>query len=333
MPFDDIIGHGNLLAILGQAVARDRVPQSLLFAGPDGVGKRAVALALAQALNCPIRHRKGGTDACGRCPTCARIAAGRHSDVVLLDKGDEASIKIKPLRERVLEVVGYRPFEARYRVFIIDPADALTKETQDALLKTLEEPPSAAIIILISAHPDTLLPTVLSRCRRLRFGPLADADVMRVLVETLGVESGQARVLAAAAGGSPARAMAEDSGALAADREAALGLLAAAGSSAVAARLSASAALARHGSRRRDREALSQRLAFVASLLRDLGLLASGRGEGLANADLTAALDDLRRAFPIERASEGFAAVARARLALDRNASPKIVADWLAVNL
>ena len=87
------------------------MPQSLLFAGPEGVGKHAVAIALAQALNCPVRRRSIGDDGCGTCPTCRRIARGQHSDVVELDHGDEASIKIRALRERVLDVVGYRPFE------------------------------------------------------------------------------------------------------------------------------------------------------------------------------------------------------------------------------
>ena len=332
MPFADLLGHANVLALLRQAVARDRVPQSLLFAGPEGVGKRAAAVALAQAVNCPVRRAEGGDDGCGRCPTCERIAAGRHSDVVLLGKGDDASIKIQPLRDRVLSVVGYRPFEARYRVFVIDPADEMGLEAQDALLKTLEEPPSAAILILVSAAPDTLRPTVQSRCRRLRFGPLPEADVARVL-ERLGVEAGDASALAAIAGGSPARALAEDRGDLDADRQAALDLLAAAGAGPLGGRLKAAAALAKHGTKRRDREALAHRLAFLASLLRDLERLAADREDGLANADLSVPLARLQHAFPADRADDAFAAVTRARQALDRNASPKIVADWLAVTV
>ena len=107
MPFSTIIGHAPVVDLLRRAVARGRVPQSLLFAGPEGVGKRAVALALAQAVNCP-RGQEG--DACGTCPTCVRIARGQHSDVAVVDKGDEASIKIKAVRTRILETVHYRPF-------------------------------------------------------------------------------------------------------------------------------------------------------------------------------------------------------------------------------
>src|SRR5262245_58297198 len=134
MPFASIFGHAHVLALLRQAVSRGTVPQSLIFAGPDGVGKRAIAIALALAVNCP--RRKDG-DACGECPTCQRIARGQHSDVTLLDQGDEPSIKIRMVRDRILDTIGYRPFEASRRVYVIDPADAMTNEAQDALLKKI----------------------------------------------------------------------------------------------------------------------------------------------------------------------------------------------------
>jgi DNA polymerase-3 subunit delta' len=309
------------------------VPQSLLFAGPEGVGKGTVALALAQALNCPVRREKGADDACGTCAACRRIAAGTHSDVLVLDTGGEASIKIRALRERVLDVIGYRPFEAARRVFIIDPADALGPEAQDALLKTLEEPPPSANLILVSAYPDTLHATIRSRCRRLRFGPLTDEDVFRVLTERAGIDAARARALAAVAGGSPGRALAGEAGELDDDRDAALAVLAAARGRAVAPRLRAAAALAQHGSKRRDREALDTRLAALASLLRDVGVIASRGQAPLANADLADTLADLARAFDLPRVSTAFDAIVRAQDALERNAGPKIVADWVAVTI
>lgn len=333
MPFADITGHPLVLDLLRQAVRRGRMPQSLLFAGPEGVGKRAVAVALAQAVNCPVRLAAEGDDACGRCPTCERIAAGRHSDVVFLEKGDEASIKIKALRERVLEVVGYRPFEAAYRVYVIDPADGMRWETQDALLKTLEEPPGAAILVLVSARPDMLLPTIQSRCRRVRFGPLADADVVRVLTERLDVDPARARMLAAVAGGSVGRAMSEDAGALDDDRTAAMALLTAARGDAIGARLKAATSMVQHGTKRRDRDALGARLALTSALLRDLTLLGTGQADGLSNSDLGSALENLRSSYGPDRIDAAFDAVGRARQALDRYASPKIVADWVAVTL
>jgi len=330
MPLSDIVGHHGIVGLLCRAVERGRVPQSLLFAGPEGVGKRAAATALAQAVNC-VEPRAG--DACGVCSACRRIAAGTHSDVVLVDKGDDASIKIKPLRERVLDVVGYRPFEAKRRVFIIDPADELTKEAQDALLKTLEEPPPSALLLLVTAYPDTLLQTIQSRCRRLRFGALAEADVAAILQRASGVAEAEAYALAAASGGSVSRALADRDGAGADDREAALGVLRAARGKGVGPRLKAATVLSQHGSKRRDREALHARLGALASLTRDVAALASGTQAPLANHDLEASLRELAAAFDAERVDAAYEAIVQARHALDRNASPKIVADWLAVRL
>jgi len=333
VPFADIIGHAPVVGLLRQAVSRGRVPQSLLFAGPEGVGKHAVAIALAQAVNCPKRRAQGGDDACGKCSTCTRIAAGKHSDVTVIDKGDEASIKIRQLRERLLDVVGYRPFEAQRRVYIIDPADEVTREAQDALLKTLEEPPSAAIIILVTAYPDTLLATIQSRCRRVRFGLMSEAEVGRVLVERLKVDRAKARTMAAASNGSVDRALAEEGGTLFDDRAAALAVLGAARGRSVAERLQAAAAMAQHKSKRRDREALGTRLDVLGSLLRDLGVIAANAPDPLANADLEDDLRALASGYALERVVGGFRALGEAQVALERNASPKIVADWLAMSL
>lgn len=331
MPLAHIVGHTRTIELLRRAVSRDAVPQSLLFAGPEGVGKRAVALALAQAVNCP--QRKDG-DACGTCPVCRRIAAGTFFDVVVLDKGDQASIRIDPLREKVLGVIGYRPFEGAKRVFIIDPADELIIQAQDALLKTLEEPPSSALIVLVTAYPDTLLATIRSRCRRLRFGALSDEEVGRVL--TTGAEAmspAEARRRASVAGGSVSRALAVDAGEFDDDRAVAFNLLAAAQGAGVAGRLKASAAFAQVEKRRRAREAAASRLAILSSLIRDLMAMGAGRNDTIANVELHDNLTKMAPAFDPPRLLTAFAAVRQAEASIDRNASPKIVADWLAVTL
>jgi DNA polymerase-3 subunit delta' len=326
MPFAAILGHRHACDVLRAAVASGRVPQSLLFSGPDGVGKRATALALAQALNCP-RARDG--DACGTCPTCQRIARGQHADVVMLDQGEAASIKIQALRDRVLDVAGYRPFEGARRVFIIDPADAMTAQAQDALLKTLEEPASTTVLVLITAYPDTLLATVQSRCRRLRFGPLSRADVVRVLVERGGMEPSAARAIAATSGGRVASAIAGAAEDAEDDRQAAMQLLASAARETPAGRMRAAERFAKHGSKRRDRDALGARLALVTSLLRDLAAAQAG----VEDVDLDPSVARLRSSYDVRRATTAFLALAEAQTWLDRNAGPKIVADWVALAL
>jgi DNA polymerase-3 subunit delta' len=333
VPFSSVVGHTQVVALLKRAAAAGRVPQSLLLSGPEGVGKRTIALALAQAVNCP--SRKDG-DACGVCSTCQRIARDQYSDVVVIDKGGEASIKIAPLRERLLHVVGYRPFEGERRVYIIDPADEMGPDAQAALLKTLEEPPPAAILILISAYADTLLATIRSRCRRLRLASLSERDVARILVERCQIDRKEAGVLAAMSGGSVshALALADDESDLAEDRGAALGLLvAAARASGIAPRLKAAVALTQHAKSRRAREAVGARLAIAASLLRDLGALAAGGAQSLANVDLDEDLRTLSASYSLPRVAAGFDAITRAQENLDRSASPKVVADWVALTI
>lgn len=329
-----LIGHVHLQELLARSVVRNRVPQTLLFAGPSGVGKATAARALAQAVNCASASAPGGSGLpCGRCSSCERIARGQFSDVITLDRGDLASIAIKPVRERVLDLVGYRPFEGRKRVFIIDGADDLTLQAQDALLKTLEEPPPSAILMLVTAWPDALRATVLSRCRRLRFGALSDADVARVLVDRLGMDPASARSRAAIAGGSVGTALAIDGGSLEEDRDLALGLLEASAGTPLVPRLKAAAALTVHEKKRRSREAVGSRLALLSSLLRDLAAAQGHPDADLTHADMADALSGLQRAWPLARIVAAFGVVARAQHALDRNASPKIVADWVAAGL
>src|SRR5262245_24561078 len=181
MPFSAIAGHRPVIELLSRAAARNTLPQSLVFAGPQGVGKRLTAVALAQTLNCE-RLIAGPlpADACGTCAACARIARGVHADVLVVEPGDSGAIKVDQVREAI-DRTAYRPLEGRRRLVIIEEADALVPEAQNALLKTLEEPPPASVFVLITARPDLLLPTVRSRCQRLRFGPLPPAEVAAVL--------------------------------------------------------------------------------------------------------------------------------------------------------
>jgi DNA polymerase-3 subunit delta' len=333
MPFRAITGHRPLLELLARATARDTLPPSLLFAGPEGVGKRLTALALAEALNCerPIASTDG-RDACGECAACKRIARGVHADVLVVEPGDSGSIKIEQVRD-VIDRAGYRPFEGRRRVVIIDQADALGPNAQDAILKTLEEPPPASVFVLITDRPDMLLPTVRSRCQRLRFGPLSPAEVAAVLVRDHEMSPTEAHAAAAAAGGSIGRALdgsAED--AIDARDAAAALLKGAAATVDPLRRLQGAKALVGTGTA--DRDELARRLLAMSSLIRDLGLLQSQADDRtLANADLKPQLQSLLRSFDGDRTLHAFSVVDRALWALDRNASPKIVADWVALNI
>ena len=352
MAFRDVSGHRALIRLVARAVARGSLPPSLILAGPDGVGKRLVATALAQALNCveprraaPADAESGGDvgslpiDACGQCGVCQRIARGSHPDVLTLGLDGDAAITIDEVRQAVGEV-RYRPFEGRRRVLIINNADRLVPQAQNALLKTLEEPPAASQFLLVTARPDRLLATVRSRCQRISFGHLGTRELAELLMQRHGYEEPAALAAASAASGSVGRALLLASGELAAAREAALALLAAvSGARDAKARLEGAKGLldrkAGGGTAgKARRQELAHRLRALASLLRDVTLLASGADRAaLANPDLQDLFAPLARPAAARWGVTAFAAVDEALEATERNASPKVVADWIACRL
>ncbi len=334
MAFPAITGHQPLLALLARAIERGSLPPSLIFSGPEGVGKRLAAVALAQALNCERAIAWPGDDpgvsGCGSCGVCRRIARGVHADVLVVEPGDTGTIKVDQVREAI-ERSAYRPFEGRKRVVIVDEADALVPEAQNALLKTLEEPPAASVFVLVTSRPDLLLPTVRSRCQRLRFGPLSPGEVADVLMREHDMSAADAHAAAAASDGSIGAALEGSADDVVDAREAATRLLQAAATSADPRRRLDGAKMLAGAS---NRDELARRLRSLSSLLRDLVILFSRADDrALANADLKPQLQSLLRSFDGERALRAFSAVDRALSALDRNASPKIVADWVALQI
>ena len=336
MPFRDVIGHRRLVGLLARAVQRESLPPSLILAGPDGVGKRLVAISTAQALNCltPASFQDSGKDACGVCSTCTRIARGVHADVLIVEPGDNGSIKIEQVRD-IIDRSTFRPFEGRRRVVIIDRADALVPAAQNALLKTLEEPPSSSVFMLVTAKPDVLLPTVRSRCPRLTFRPLAADEVAAALMKQGQIEA-EAVAVAATADGSVGHALAASGRDLLEAREVAARVLAhAAASEDPRRRLESSKDLLEKtgAGGAADREQLAMHLRVMASLVRDVELLSTrADSAALANPDVEPAFERLA-AYRGERGIRAFTAIDQALAALDRNAGVKVVADWVTLNL
>jgi DNA polymerase-3 subunit delta' len=335
--FRDVVGHRRLVALLARSIHHDSLPPSLILAGPSGVGKRLVAVATAQALNCPDRSEtEAGIDACGVCPTCARIVRAVHPDVLLVQPGDSGSIKIDQVRD-ILDRVAYRPFEGRRRVIIIDDADALIPAAQNALLKTLEEPRPSSVFLLVTSRPDVLLPTVRSRCPLLRFHSLDENAVTAALVK-LGRQEEEARSVAATSNGSVGRALDVSAGDVKEARDAALRALNhAAAADDPRRRIEAAKDLVGGAAGgKTDRDQLAASLRAMASLLRDVELASVGAGSAmsvdLANDDVRPAIGRLG-AFRGDRGLRAFAAVDQALVALERNAGAKIVADWVVMQL
>ena len=189
--------------MLQRSIAQGRVGHAYLFSGLAGIGKKTLALAFAQTLNC---ERSGETkDACGQCPPCRKMISGSHPDVLQVST-ERQFLRIDDVRE-IRNQMTFRPLDGRLRIVIIDDADKMKEPAANALLKTLEEPTSSNILILISARPYWLPQTILSRCRHLRFNPLSAGLVEKYLVERAQMTGDQASLLANLSGGSIAKAL------------------------------------------------------------------------------------------------------------------------------
>ena len=171
MSFNDLTNHRAIADQLQHSLERGRLAHAYLFTGARGSGKEDVARTLAQALNCLEQEN----DACGRCDSCRRIAAGNHPDIHWVrPESKSRRITVDQLRE-FERAVNLKAATARVKVGLIVDAECLNEEASNAFLKTLEEPPAQTIIILLTAEPQRLLPTILSRCLRIGFGPVARA--------------------------------------------------------------------------------------------------------------------------------------------------------------
>jgi len=172
-----LIGHDQTTARLWMAARRQTLHHAYLFEGPAGVGKRTVALRLAMMANCEAEPE---LRPCASCPTCSQIATGNHPDVVMLSPDPSSAtprIAVDAVRE-VVRQVGYHRYNARHRFLIVEPAEALPPPSANALLKTLEEPPDGTSFVLIATHASALLPTIVSRCQRVRFSAVPEAELV-----------------------------------------------------------------------------------------------------------------------------------------------------------
>lgn len=164
--WQSLIGQERVVAHLRRAIEGDRVPHAYLFSGPSGAPLVDTAMSLAMALSCQTARGEG----CGECEACSKIAAGIHPDVVtLVREGAAQIVPIENVRNQVIARIGLPPHEGAIRVFVVEEATAMAPPAANALLKTLEEPPARTLFVLCTTAPEQLLPTIRSRCQRIRF--------------------------------------------------------------------------------------------------------------------------------------------------------------------
>src|SRR6266498_3658687 len=198
MGFSQIVGHQKQLEIVRQALNHGRLHHAYLFVGMEGVGKKTIALGLAKAIHCSA----AAWDFCGMCADCARIKDGNHADVRIIEPlAGKKEISIQQIRELEKEL-NFRSFSGKKKIAILDPATLMNLSAQNALLKTLEEPPRDSLLILIAANGGVLLPTLRSRCLRISFGPLTRDLISGFLASRKGLAAETAEFLAAMSLGS-----------------------------------------------------------------------------------------------------------------------------------
>jgi DNA polymerase-3 subunit delta' len=337
--FDQIAGNSRVKEVLKRMLDSGRLPGALLFAGEEGVGKKLFALEVARALNC--RTLRNG-EACGVCSACTRIAklnyperedADEWNQIIWTDHPDvglvvapKRVLRVEQMRQ-IEKEANFRPFEGKARVFLIDEADKLNDASANALLKVLEEPPRTSHLILITARPAMLLPTILSRCQMIRFAPLTPDEIETHLVKAGSLDKKTARLRARAAGGSLGRAMAGDLVTFTSQRKAMLKVVNALVVSNNRAELLRSAEQLNEA---QYKEEFEDRLDVLETLIRDVWMLSLGvKSAQLVNEDLLSELQPISEGLDPSRAASWILQIEDLREQLIVNVNRKVTTDAL----
>ena len=201
--FNDIIGHDTIKEHLKKAIESDHVSHAYILTGETGMGRKSLANAFAMTLLC----EKGKSEPCMECHACKQVMSSNHPDLIFVGHEKPGSIGVDDIRGQIHDTIMIRPYSSYYKIYIVDEAEKMTVQAQNALLKTIEEPPSYAIIMLLTTNQEAFLPTILSRCVQLKLKPLKDSVVKSYLMGSLGIKESRADVYAAFARGNLGRAI------------------------------------------------------------------------------------------------------------------------------
>lgn len=328
-----VFGHDWIVTLLENSIASERLSHAYLFTGPPHVGKTTLCLNLAQALNCEEQDRP-----CGQCLSCRKISEGVHPDVRMIDRQYQAHLLQQSLAEQkalridtmrtIQEDVSLKPFEGRRKIFIFPQAETMTSEAANCLLKTLEEPPPYAVLLLTACDTRLLLPTIVSRCQVFGLRPVPISLIEKELQGRYGLDEERACLLARLSGGRIGWAItaAQDSTVLK-QREERLKQL-----------------LALPKMERIDRLDYAERLSHQPRLIeetlelwlawwRDLLLVKSGCGEMISNMDLRTPLEEQATRHDLKDMHRFIKAIRETMRQLEDNVNPRLALEVLMLDL
>lgn len=203
LTFSDILGHEQVKDHFINAVRAQKVSHAYILSGEAGMGRKTLANAFALMLLC-----EQDTDVpCLQCHACKQVLSGNHPDLIYVTHTKPASIGVDDVREQINDTISIRPYSSAYKIYVVDEAEKMTPQAQNALLKTIEEPPSYAVILLLTTNQESFLSTILSRCVQMKLKPLQDSVIKTYLMERLQIPESSAEVYTAFARGNLGKAI------------------------------------------------------------------------------------------------------------------------------
>lgn len=324
----DLLGHEWAAALLKEHITQGRLRHAYLLTGPEGVGRRTLALRLAQAINCLKPPAPG--EPCRACRACQTIERMQHPDLSVLQGAGSGGVFVVDQVRELLHSLSLAPYEGRYRVVILERFENAHPSASNALLKTLEEPPPQVLMILTAESAESLLPTIVSRCEVIRLRPLSLEQVCQGLQDRWELPPERARLLAHLSAGRPGYALHLEGGPERLEQRQAwlnehLSLLSASRRE----RFVYTARLAKE----KDKETLRLVLQTWLTFWRDVLLRAAGAATPLVNLDFTEQVERLALETGLEQARAVLAAIERTLTRIDRNVNTQLALEVLMLDL